>query len=305
IAFVTYMTQIQNSLNMISNVLNMFVRVKSSHERIREVFEGGGAAETSSPAIREGARDLPSGHIVFSNVGFAYKGSTGTAALSGLDFSVERGETLGVIGPTGSGKSTLAALLMRFYSVSTGQIYISETPLDTIPESVLCNRIAIVPQSASLFGGTIKENILWGKKDAEPVWIESCAKAAEAHDFISAMPDGYDTLIGQSGTNLSGGQKQRVSIARALCRGPEILVLDDCTSALDVMTEAKVKRAIRQFSEDMTCILITQRASTAMACDKILVLDSGGQAGFGTHSDLMEGCPVYRDIYMSQIGREG
>ena len=314
VAFVTYMTQIQNSLNMISNVLNMFVRVKSSHERIREVFEAGETDRPSEKGDEDNSRNIgnisvsegaPAGrpHIVFDNVGFEYKGSTGQAALSGVNFSVERGGTLGVIGPTGSGKSTLAALLMRFFCASRGKISISDTPIDIIPEAALRDRIAIVPQTASLFGGTVKENILWGKKDAELSWIESCAKAADAHDFVSAMPNGYDTIIGQSGVNLSGGQKQRVSIARALCRRPEILVLDDCTSALDVMTEAKVKRAIRRFSKDMTCILITQRVSAAMACDKILVLDSGDQAGFGTHGELMESCPVYHDIYMSQIGR--
>jgi len=326
-AFVTYMTQIMNSLGMISNVLNMFVRVKTSHERIREVFETG----NDHPVRRVGHRRPPlqggeflafSGvlpnsppwrgadegggvvapHIAFDNVSFGYKGSTGQEALSGLNFSVMRGETLGVIGPTGSGKTTLAALLMRFYEVSKGEIRISGTPANAVPESVLRGQIAVVPQVPSLFTGTIRENILWGNEDADEAQIEEAAKAASAHGFVSAMPEGYGTIIGQNGVNLSGGQKQRLSIARALVRNPGILVLDDCTSALDVMTEAKVKRAIRRFSGTMSCVLITQRIATAMGCDKILVLDSGKQAGFGTHEQLMEGCGVYRDIYMSQIG---
>ena len=314
-AFVTYMTQILNSLGMISNVLNMFVRVKTSHERIREVFNVDGelkyppSADGTLFSKEGGTRSvtgvLSSPHIVFENVGFEYKGSTGQAALSGLNFSVDKGKILGIIGPTGSGKSTLAALLMHFYNISYGEIRISDMPVDITPESVLRSKVAIVPQTASLFTGTIKENILWGREDATDEQIEEAARTAEAHEFILATPEGYGTIIGQSGVNLSGGQKQRLSIARALLRRPEILVLDDCTSALDVMTETKVKRAIRKFSDNMTCVLITQRVNTAMSCDKILVLDSGSQAGFGSHEELIGTCPVYRDIYMSQIGKGG
>ena len=311
-AFVAYMAQILGSLNMISNVLNMFVRVKTSNGRIREVFEigAGGASGLKTPApFAPEKNDSPpkhqNAHIAFDEVSFEYGGSTGQAALSGLNFFVGRGETLGIIGPTGSGKSTLASLLMHFYGVSKGALFISGIPIDSIPESALREKIAIVPQTASLFAGTIKENILWGEQNATEIQIEQAAKAAEAHDFISAMPDGYETAVGQSGVNLSGGQKQRISIARALMRKPEILILDDCTSALDVMTEAKVKKAIEKLSDNMTCILITQRVAAAMGCDKILVLDSGRQAGFGSHGELMESCPVYYEIYMSQIGRRG
>ena len=299
-AFISYMTQIMNSLGMISNVLNTFVRVKTSHERIREIFD----VETDQTSEKDEPLHIhSSSHIVFDNVSFEYKGSTGQAALSGLDFCVNRGETLGVIGPTGSGKSTLAALLMNFYDASQGQIYISGAPINTMSEDMR-KKIALASQNAVLFTGTIKENILWGKENAADDEIETAARTAEAHDFVSAMSEGYATLIGQSGVNLSGGQKQRLSIARALLREPEILVLDDCTSALDAITEAKVKRKIREFSNGMTCILITQRINTAMTCDKILVLDSGKQAGFGSHDGLMESCGIYKDIYMSQIGKE-
>ena len=319
-AFVTYMTQILVSLGMISNVLNMFVRVKTSNERIGEVMniqsqpqsqpqsqsqpqpdgQGGVPEEsvTGSGAVKGG---FP--HIEFDGVDFEYRGSTGQAALSGLNFSVAKGQTLGVIGPTGSGKSTLAALLMRFYSASRGEIRIEGNPIAVINESTLRKKTVIVPQTATLFTGTIKENILWGRENASDAQIEAAALTAAAHDFITAAPEGYNTLIGQHGVNLSGGQKQRVSIARALIREPEILILDDCTSAIDVVTEAKVKRALRQFSEDMTCILITQRVNSAMTCDKILVLDNGKQAGTGSHEELMENCAVYRDIYRSQIGK--
>jgi ATP-binding cassette subfamily B protein len=323
-AFVTYMMQILHGLGMISNILNMFVRVKSSHERIREVISiKTDAAElpAATNAVPEAglqtpANSVPSAHILINNVGFEYKGSTGQAALEGLNFYVPRGEVLGIIGPTGSGKSTLASLLLRFYNCLTGEILISGVNINQIPEDELRAKIAIVPQTASLFTGTVRENILWGKDGATDAEIQEAADMACASEFISASAAGYDTVIGQGGVNLSGGQKQRLSIARALIKRPEILVLDDCTSALDTITEAKVKRAIIELSgreaetsngaaNRMTCLLITQRVSTAMSCDKILVLDSGKQAGFGTHDFLMENCEVYRDIYNSQIGGAG
>lgn len=297
-AFVTYMTQMLGSLNMISNILNMFVRVKSSNRRINEVMSIKSEKNTAPNRVRQ--ENIKSAHITFDNVGFEYRGSTGQAALSDLNFSVARGETIGIIGPTGSGKSTAAALLMRFYEASRGEMRISDAPIADTPESLLREKIAIVPQTATLFSGTVMENIMWGKGDATAAEVEEAAVAAEAHGFISAMPDGYHTVIGQSGVNLSGGQKQRLSIARALVRKPEILILDDCTSALDAVTEAKVKRAIHKLP--ITCVLITQRINTAMSCDKILVLDSGKQAGIGSHDELMANCPVYRDIYLSQIG---
>ncbi|MCL2160147.1 MAG: ABC transporter ATP-binding protein/permease, partial [Oscillospiraceae bacterium] len=198
-----------------------------------------------------------------------------------------------------------AALLMRFYPASSGAIYISGKNIESLPEDELRLRVSLVPQSASLFSGTIKENILWGDQNATESELKLAAEAADAHGFVSALPEGYEAVVGQSGVNLSGGQKQRISIARALLRNPEILILDDCTSALDILTEAKVKRALRQNYGDTTCILITQRISTAMACDKILVLESGLQAGFGSHETLMETCPLYKDIYISQIGQIG
>jgi ATP-binding cassette subfamily B protein len=240
--------------------------------------------------------------IEFGSVTFSYKGSTGLPALNGVTFSVPRGATLGVIGPTGSGKSSLAALLLRFYEPTGGMVKIGGIPLPDIPEKTLRKKIAVVPQTATLFTGTIRENILWGKPDATDEEVRRAAELACAGEFILRQKDGYETLNGQGGVNLSGGQKQRVSIARALIRKPEILVLDDCTSALDVVTEARVKQNISDYAKGMTCILITQRISTVMSCDFILTLDGGQAAGFGTHAQLMETCPVYRDIYRSQIG---
>ena len=158
-------------------------------------------------------------------------------------------------------------------------------------------------QTAALFTGTIGDNIRWGKNDASDDEMAQAAKSAEAYEFIEAMPEGFGTLIGQNGVNLSGGQKQRVSIARALVRRPDVMVLDDCTSALDMVTEAKVKRALRAYP--MTCVLVTQRIATAMSCDRVLVLENGRQAGFGSHDELMRDCAPYRDIYISQIGQTG
>ena len=299
VAFVTYMTQLLSSLGHVSNVLNMFVRMKTSHERIGEVFDADDSIVGAACQPPANTNDI----LSFENVSFSYPGSTGQPALTDITFTLARGETLGVIGPTGSGKSTLAALLMRFYDISQGELRINGT-------------VSIVPQTAMLFTGTVRENLRWGKEDATQEQIEQAARAAQAHDFIEAMPEGYDTMIGQSGVNLSGGQKQRISIARALLRAPEILILDDCTSALDSLTEMKVRQALRKppSSEgggpqgrgvSMACVMITQRVSAAMACDKILVLENGRQAGFAPHARLMETCGIYRDIYTSQIGQIG
>ena len=302
VAFVTYMTQLLSSLGHISNILNMFVRVRTSNERIGEVF-GADAQKARAAGCRPyihrrggtfvslSCTKVPPGHILsLHNLHFSYPGATGQAALEEISFSLEKGRTLAVIGPTGSGKSTLAALLMRFYEVTQGELHIDGT-------------VSIVPQTATLFTGTVRENLLWGKEDATDKQLERAARAAQAHDFVAAMPQGYDTMLGQGGVNLSGGQKQRLSIARALLREPDILILDDCTSALDSLTEAKVRRALREFSQDISCVMITQRVSAAMACDTVLVLENGRQAGLGPHAQLMETCPVYRDIYLSQIGK--
>ena len=301
-AFITYLTQILTSLNMISNILNMMVRVRASNERIAAVLNVP-AYENPTPDAVLNAPGVLSAHIEFRNVSFNYKDSTGQAALDGISFSLEKGRTLGVIGPTGSGKSTLGSLLMRFYDATGGEILIDGQPLKYIPEKVWRERAAIVPQTAALFTGTIGDNIRWGKNDASDDEMAQAAKSAEAYEFIEAMPEGFGTLIGQNGVNLSGGQKQRVSIARALVRRPDVMVLDDCTSALDMVTEAKVRRALRACP--MTCVLVTQRIATAMNCDRVLVLENGRQAGFGSHDELMRDCAPYRDIYISQIGQTG
>jgi len=300
-AFVSYMTNILTSLSLISSMLNMFVRVRASHRRITEVFDT--EAERDSVRTEARATSQPNHcepHIKLTGVGFQYRGSTGQPALSNVGFALKKGETLGIIGPTGSGKSTLAALLLRFYEPTDGEILVDGTPLADLSEEEWRSRVSIVPQTPMLFSGTVRENIAWGRAGATEDEIKRAAQDAQAYGFIETSSDGFDRRIGQSGAGLSGGQKQRVSIARALIRYPELLVLDDCTSALDVVTESAVKEALARYT--MTTVFITQRVMTVRGCDKILVLENGTMAGFGTHEELKETCQVYRDIYRSQIG---
>lgn len=301
-ALLSYMTQILMSINIISNILNIFVRVRASHRRIGEVFE----MDAPHPCSAHGDNTEQSfititpPHIEFSGVSMAYRNSTGEPALTGVSFALNKGETLGIIGPTGSGKTTLASLLLRFYEPTAGQIILDGVPLSDIDEAHMRSIIAIVPQTPTLFSGTIRENIAWGKPGATDEEILQAARDAQALDFIKASEQGFMREIGQSGAGLSGGQKQRISIARALLRQPELLILDDCTSALDVITETAVKNALGSYK--MTTLFITQRVMTVRGCDKILVLENGECAGFGTHEDLFAASDVYRDIYASQVG---
>jgi ATP-binding cassette subfamily B protein len=298
-AFFVYMNQITTGFNMISNMLNQMVRVKASGERVAEVLEAD-LPFLGKEGVSVYKETAPM--VSFAEVGFSYKGSTGQAALADVSFDLPKGMTLGVIGSTGSGKTSLASLILRFYAPTAGEIQIAGVPIGEISEEELREKISIVPQTPTLFTGTLRDNILWGKPEASEEEIMRAADLACAHDFIAEQSHGYDTLIGQGGVNLSGGQKQRVSIARALIHEPDILVLDDCTSALDVITEAKVKQNLAEYASHMTCILITQRISTVMNCDLILALDNGTIAGYGSHGDLMENCNMYQDIYRSQIG---
>lgn len=311
-AFLSYMAQILASLIMITNVFNMFVRTKASTERIGEVMKsetdfvetgfvemGVTAGNTAEKNIEKSA----SASLEFKNVTFAYPNGSGRPALNELSFKIEKGKTLAVIGPTGSGKSTLAWLCLRFYDLNAGSICINNKDIREMDAGELRERVSLAPQKSMLFSGTVLENISWGNPDAAKEQIVEAAAAAQADDFISHMPEGYDSQIGQSGAGLSGGQKQRISIARALVRQSPVLILDDCTSALDAVTEVKVRRGITQLSGG-TVVIITQRISTAMSADMILVLDNGVRAGFGTHKDLLRTCQIYKEIFDSQIGEE-
>lgn len=308
-ACVNYMTQVLFALGMVSNILNSAVRAAASSARVQEILD-------EVPAQREAApvqglfpdeklldEKLPAGSIMFRQVSFAYAG-TARPAVQEASFSVQAGETIGIIGPTGSGKSTLVNLVPRFYDASQGKVLVGGQDVTQIPTELLRQIIAVVPQKALFFTGTIQENLCWGDKQAGPEEIRRAAEAACADEFVTKLPESYETWLGQGGVNLSGGQKQRLSIARALLKKPRILILDDCTSALDAATEAKVLEGIHRESAGMTVLLVSQRISTVMKADHILCMEDGRICGFGSHERLMADCAPYQAIYRSQIGDE-
>lgn len=295
-ASVNYMTQILFALGRVTVILNTAVRALASSGRIGTVFAEIPAQKVAEVPLRPHLK----GAISFDNVSFAYAGS-GRAALSGVSFSIQPGETIGIIGPTGSGKTTLVNLVPRFYDASVGRVLIDGIDVTRLDEKTLHSAVAIVPQRAVLFSGTIGQNLRWGKDNASEADIRAALQLACAEDFVNISQNGLDTLLGQSGVNLSGGQKQRIALARALLRCPAVLILDDCTSALDAGTESVVLNRIRGL-QDTTVLLISQRISTVRRADHILCLENGLTRGWGTHEDLMAGCQVYRAIYESQIG---
>ncbi|MED1954292.1 ABC transporter ATP-binding protein [Brevibacillus centrosporus] len=301
IAFTNYMTQILFSLMMISMVFNMFVRAKASAGRIGEVF-----AEENRMTWKEqeSLQGDGKGRIDFEHVSFSYEGGHGESVLKDITFSCLPGETVGIIGSTGSGKSSLVGLIPRFYDATKGTVRVDGVDVREVDPKLLREKMAIVPQKTVLFTGTVKENIRWGKEEATDEEMELAARMAQAHDFIERTPDGYQARVGQGGINFSGGQKQRLSIARALVRKPEILILDDSTSAVDVATETKIKEALREYAQGLTCLLIAQRITSVMDADKIVVLDQGELVGIGTHESLLKDCRVYQEIFQSQIGKE-
>lgn len=298
-ASVNYMTQILFAMGMISNILNTAVRAVASSGRIKEVL-------SESPAQKHPDNPLSPqwrGEILFDDVSFAYA-NAGKEALSHISFHTNPGETIGIIGPTGSGKTTLVNLVPRFYDACQGKVLIDGVDVTQISEKALRSETAIVPQKALLFSGTILENLRWGKSNATEAEITAAAQLACADTFVSQMENGYDTLLGQGGVNLSGGQKQRLALARALIRKPKILILDDCTSALDAATEAAILSNLRSQLQNVTVLLISQRISTVRRADHILCLENGTIQGFGSHEELMVSCPAYQAIYHSQIGGE-
>ena len=302
IAFTNYMTQILFSLMMISMVFNMFVRAKASAGRIDEVFlqedDITWKNETLPPTYTE------NGRIDFEDVSFSYEGMSGEPILKNINLTLIPGETVGIIGSTGSGKSTLVGLIPRFYDVTSGTIKVDGQDIKLVNPKKLRDKIAMVPQKNILFTGSVADNIRWGKENATEEEVETAANIAGAHDFITASPEGYQTQIGQGGINFSGGQKQRISIARALVKKPEILILDDSTSAVDVATEAKIKAGLKKYAKGLTCLLISQRITSIIDADKIVVLDEGEVVGVGTHQELIGKCNVYQEIYSSQMGKE-
>ena len=297
VAFTNYMTQLLFALMATSMIFSSLIRAKTSSERINEIF----LEENNIKEVKDKKYNYSEkGNIKFENVTFSYKGLKGDPIIDNISFTLEKGMTLGVVGSTGSGKTTLVNLIPRFYDAKSGKILIDGIDIRNYTFEELRAKISIVPQKTVLFSGTIKENIKWGKEDATDDEIVEACKIADADSFISGFNKGYESIVGQGGSNLSGGQKQRVAIARALIKRPEILILDDSTSALDTDTEYRIRKSLKEYSKDMTTILIAQKISSVINADKIIVLDHGKIVGEGTHDELMSNCEVYKDIYKSQ-----
>ncbi|WP_046214102.1 ABC transporter ATP-binding protein [Paenibacillus wulumuqiensis] len=301
IAFINYVTQLLMSMLMLSSRLTMVSRAKVSADRINQVLDTRSEITDEAADTRGTIRN---GQIEFHDVSFAYDQGEVNPVLEDIHFTARPGETVAILGATGAGKSTLVNLIPRLYEVTSGRITIDGTDIRSIPMDQLRSRIGLVMQQSILFSGTIRDNIRYGRPDATEEEVERAARMAEAHDFIASLPDGYDTLLGQRGINLSGGQKQRLSIARALLIQPKILIMDDSTSALDAVTESRIRQLLKQQLRGSTNILIAQRVSSIIDADHIVILDNGRIAAQGTHAELMHSSGIYRDIRQSQLGEE-
>ncbi|HLI06691.1 MAG TPA: ABC transporter ATP-binding protein [Ktedonobacteraceae bacterium] len=300
IAFLQYAMQIMFALLMVSMMFIMLPRAAAAATRINEVL-------AIEPEIHDPKEARPAGdergYVEFQDVTFSYPGAE-EPALSHISFRAQPGEVTAIIGGTGAGKSTLVNLIPRFYDIDSGRILVDGVDIREMSQETLRSKIGLVPQRAVLFSGTIADNIRYGKEDATEEEIEHAAEVAQATEFISTMPDGFESEIAQGGTNVSGGQKQRLSIARALVRKPEIYLFDDSFSALDFKTDAKLRAALKRETRDATVLIVSQRVSTIMDADQILVLDEGRLAGSGTHRELMRTSEVYREIVSSQLSSE-
>lgn len=307
VALVNYMSQILVELVKLANLIITISKSLACANRISAVFEETSSIEDKAGAAvlaanAEAAQEQPA-KVEFASMDFAYAGSSENA-LSQISFQAMRGQTIGIIGGTGSGKSTLVNLIPRFYDATGGRVLVDGVNVKDMPLQALREKIGIVPQKAVLFKGTLRDNIRWGKPDATDEEIYHALEIAQARDFVDSKDEGLDLMIQQGGKNLSGGQKQRLTIARALVRNPEILVLDDSASALDFATDAALRKAIRENTKDMTVFLVSQRATTIKNADQILVLDDGNLVGRGTHKELLDTCEVYREICFSQLSEK-
>lgn len=299
VAFTNYVTQMLFSMLMVGMMMMNVSRAKASADRIQEVL-----GSQSEIRDKDGSKPhtIRAGRIVFDGVSFAY--DPDEPVLQDISFTAEPGQTVAILGATGSGKSSLVSLIPRLYDVTSGRVLIDGIDVRDFPQRHLRGQIGMVLQQAILFSGTIRDNIGFGRSDPSQEEIEAAARAAQAHDFIAALPDGYDTVLGQRGVNLSGGQKQRISIARALLLRPRILILDDSTSAVDLGTESRIQAALKELMRDSTCLIIAQRISSVLEADQIIVLDEGRIAAIGTHRELMRTSEVYQEIYRSQLKEE-
>ena len=296
-AFFTYASEILMSLMMVSMVLMILTRAIACGKRVVEVLD-------EQPQITDDGADktltVENGDIRFDHVYFKYHPTAEDWNLTDIDLHIESGMTVGILGGTGSAKTTLVSMIPRLYEVNGGAVYVGGRNVKEYTMEALRDGCAMVLQKNTLFSGTIRENLRWGRAEATDQEIEEACRMACADEFIEKMPDGYDTYIEQGGTNVSGGQKQRLCIARALLRRPKVLILDDSTSAVDTATDARIRAALKTALPDATKLIIAQRITSVMDADRIIVLDDGHVVGLGTHEQLMESCSIYREVYESQ-----
>ena len=295
-ALLTYSFMMLSSLMMVSMIFVMIVLASESAKRIVEVLD----EKSTLTNPEDPVFDVPDGSIEFEGVSFRYSSEAKQMALRGVDLKIRSGETIGIIGGTGSSKSTLIQLIPRLYDATEGVVRVGGRDVREYDIETLRDKVAVVLQKNLLFSGTIKDNLRWGDPEATDEELIAACKAACADEFITQFPEGYDTYIEQGGTNVSGGQKQRLCIARALLKKPKVLILDDSTSAVDTHTDAKLRRAMREYMPETTKLIIAQRTSSVEDADRIIVMDGGAVNAVGTHAELMESNEIYREIYISQ-----
>ena len=300
-AAITYLTQVLHGVMMMSMMFQTLAKASASANRLREVLE-------TDPVIKSGSvslADKTGGTVSFKNVSFSYPETKGRPVISDLTLDIKSGESVAILGATGSGKSSLVNLIPRFYDCTAGEVLVDGVNVKDCKLDELRKKVGIVLQKSELFSGTVEDNIKWGDKNATHEEVISAAQAAQADEFIQKIPAGYEGIIAEKGASLSGGQKQRLSISRAVLKKPEILILDDSTSALDLGTEAKLRAEIDRKMNGTTIIIIAQRIQSVKSCDRIAVLDHGKLCACDTHENLLKTCEVYQDIYASQVKTSG